>query len=97
MGRCVELLDDGTLLARWMLFVGPERSAGSDFNQTERYEAPVGGIEQSRMLDRFLCDLAERLPLALEVSSTAPAPRVSSSPASRRRGSARVRSSRRAP
>ncbi len=65
MGRCVELLDDGTLLARWMLFVGPERSAGSDFNQTERYEAPVGGIEQSRMLDRFVSDLAERLPLAL--------------------------------
>jgi hypothetical protein len=66
MGRCVELLDDGTLLARWTLFVGPERSAGSDFNQTERYQAPVGGIEQSRMLDQFVSDLAERLPLALE-------------------------------
>jgi hypothetical protein len=66
MGRCVELLDDGTLLARWMLFVGPERSAGSDFNQTKGYQAPVGGIEQSRMLDQFVSDLAERLPLALE-------------------------------
>lgn len=66
MGRCVELLDDGTLLARWMLFVGPERSAGSDFSQTEGYEAPVGGIEQSRILERFVSGLAERLPLALE-------------------------------
>lgn len=65
MGRCIELLDDGTLLARWMLFVGPERSAGSDFNVIEHYEAPVGSIEQSRMLNRFVADLAERLPLAL--------------------------------
>jgi serine/threonine protein kinase len=65
MGRCVELLDDGTLLARWMLFVGPERSAGSNFHQQEGYEAPVGSIELSRMLDKFVSDLAERLPLAL--------------------------------
>jgi hypothetical protein len=65
MGRCVELLDDGLLLARWMLFVGPERSAGSDFNEIKGYEAPAGSIEQSRMLDQFVSDLAEQLPLAV--------------------------------
>ncbi len=65
MGRCVEFLDDGLLLARWMLFVGPERSAGSNFHEMKGYEAPVGSIEQSRMLDQFVSELAELLPMAL--------------------------------
>ncbi len=68
MGRCVELLDDGTLVAQWLLSVGPMRAAGSDFNREGReFEAPVGTVQQEEMLDRFAADLRSALSEALTV------------------------------
>jgi hypothetical protein len=68
MGRCVELLDDGTLVAQWLLNVGSMRGAGSDFNRERRdFEAPVGTLQQEEMLDRFAADLRSALSEALTV------------------------------
>lgn len=68
MGRSIELTADGRLLARWMLDVSRFRTAGTDFNEIRRdYEAPVGSVEQERMLDRFARDLGQQLPKALAV------------------------------
>jgi hypothetical protein len=71
MGRCLELLESGVLLGRWLLFVGPERSAGAAFNEERRdYEAPVGTVEQASMLEQLVADLASRLPAAVEACVT---------------------------
>ena len=68
MGRCVELLDDGTLVAQWLLVVGPMRGAGSDFHREGRnFEAPVGTVQQEEMLDRFVADLRAQLTEALTI------------------------------
>lgn len=68
MGRCVELLDDGTLVAMWLLNVGPMRAAGSDFHKDGRnFEAPVGTVQQEEMLDRFVAELGSELTEALAV------------------------------
>ena len=68
MGRCLELLDDGMLHARWMLHVGPARAAGSDLLDTsEDFNAPVGSVQQEEMLDQFVADLRGRLAEALKV------------------------------
>jgi hypothetical protein len=67
MGRAIELTEDGRLLARWMLNVGNVKTSGSDFYETEAYAAPVGSIEQARMLDRFTVELGDRLQAALAV------------------------------
>lgn len=62
MGRGVELTADGVLLVRWMLNVGPVRTSGTDMHKVgDDYEAPVGSIEQERMLDRFVEELGAKL------------------------------------
>lgn len=68
MGCCLDLFEDGTLQAKWMLVVGPIRTAGSDFHQERRdFEAPVGSIQQDEMLDRYVEDLQVNLIQALGV------------------------------
>jgi serine/threonine protein kinase len=68
MGRSVDLLDQGLLVARWLLIVGPMRAAGSDLhNQSQNFEAPVGTVQQNEMLDRFAAELREELRKALDV------------------------------
>lgn len=68
MGRSVELTEAGRLLAHGMLAVGRVTTSGSDFYETgEDYAAPVGSIEQERMLERFVVELGDRLQAALAV------------------------------
>jgi hypothetical protein len=68
MGRCLELLDDGTLHARWMLHVGPERASGSDLiESSDDFNAPVGSVQQEEMLDQFVADLRSHLAEALKL------------------------------
>ena len=68
MGRSVELTEDSRLRAGWMLTVGNVKTSGSDFDETRNdYAAPVGSIEQERMLERFIVELGARLQAALAV------------------------------
>ena len=61
-GAGIELTDEGDLLFRAYIDVGPEGVMGSDFRwEREAASAPVGSVEAERMLEQGVEQLAEKL------------------------------------
>lgn len=68
MSRALELYDDGKLYLLLMVHVGPEGTMGSYFDsQIEIRSAPVGSVEQEKMLEDGVRDLADALRAAIDV------------------------------
>lgn len=67
MARSLRLLPDGDLHLRWLLFVGPDGVMGQTFSaQSEDSSAPVGSVQQEEMIERFVADLGDHLPQAVQ-------------------------------
>lgn len=68
MGRCLELLEDGTLRLHAMVNVGPEGVMGTYYNSTlEVRDAPAGSIEAEKMLRLGVDDLTTALASGIDV------------------------------
>lgn len=67
LGRSLELIADGVLIFRSMVYVGHESMGGGDFSwQDPGRRAAVGSVEAERMLSDGIADLAEQLRTGLD-------------------------------
>jgi serine/threonine protein kinase len=68
MARTVELDEEGTLVSRFMVDVGPDGVMGTDYHwESEAFRAPVGSIAADRLLQQGVSELASRLREGLQV------------------------------
>lgn len=65
------LYSDGTLYLKWILYVGWDYGGSTRFRDEKLVSAPVGSIQQEKMIDEFLASLAERLVEAVKALAAA--------------------------
>jgi serine/threonine protein kinase len=71
MAQASVLYSDGTLFLKWILYVGWDYGGGTRFSEEKLLSAPVGSIQQEKMIDEALSSLAERLVEAVKALAEA--------------------------
>jgi serine/threonine protein kinase len=71
MAQASVLYSDGTLFVKWILYVGWDYGGGTSFRDEKLLSAPVGSIQQEKMIDEALSSLAERLVEAVKALAEA--------------------------